>query len=507
LKVRINGDDKEFPEGTTLGQALKGEMHGPGSAVSVLISTDLTRQKTDEYQLVFDRGSFNIRLDDSEDAEIWRGISEELVDNNVRWNTSKVLALGSFPTEIEVDKSLHMRKRYDVFFSLGGFDSSTTYLMFSKHDHRGRYGAGGGRVGKVTKGRHMLDEIREADTVREIRPIVKETSSANSIITEDMDMVLEDGMAVESHLTIELDENSPMAAEHLLVSLRDGTLPINHKAESFISCSENLIDHLIPGEVDVRQEFNVTARTSGKGTGRIYIFKKRRQLSEHHTLVGKVVEGMNLLNLVGEGQHLTVKTVPDRALAVGMTQAEGMEFLSQRGIEQERTGETDDDAIIVEQEPEMTLEALSEGKVVTKAVRSERIFSLHMDRENALRTVRYLERVTGLDHKPVGILKVHFTYPGLPMVTFDGDTEGGKSLYPENEFKASEKAQIGITNQVRPHAGLIGIRLEGSEEYGPTGEEPYGTNIVGTFVDDLERLLEGLEEGHKVYVKEEEIDG
>ncbi len=507
MNIRMNGKDKQFPEGTTLGQALEGELHRPGAAVSILISTDLTRQKTDEYQLVFDRGSFNIRLDDSEHAGIWRSISDSLVDNNVRWNTSKVLALGSFPTEIEVDKGLHMRKRYDVFFSLGGFDSSTTYLMFSKHNHRGRYGAGGGRVGKITKGRHMLDEIREADTVREIRPIIKETSSSNSIITEDMDMVLEDGMAVESHITINLEENSPMAAEHLLVSLRDGTLPINQKAESFISCSENIIEHLIPGEIDVRQEFNVTVRTSGKGTGRIFIFKKRRQLSEHHTLVGKVVQGMNLLNLAEKGQHLTVKTVPDRALAVGMTQAEGMEFLASRGIEQERTGEIDDDAIIVEQEPEMTIEALSEGKVVTKAVKADRIFALHMDRENALRTVRYLERVTGLDHKPVGILKVHFTYPGLPMVTFDGDTEGGKSIYPENEFKSSERAQIGITNQVRPHAGLIGIRLEGSDEYGPTGEEPYGTNIVGTFVDDLERLMEGLEEGQNVYVKEEEIDG
>lgn len=454
MKVRINGTDKDLPEGTTLGQALEGEPHRPGAAVSVLISTDLMRQKTDEYQLVFDKGSFNIRLDDSEDAEIWRGTVDDLVDNNVRWNTSKVLALGSFPTNIEVDKGLHMRKRYDVFFSLGGFDSSTTYLMFSKHDHRGRYGAGGGRIGKVTKGRHMLDEIDEADTVREIRPIVKETSSSNSIITVDMDMELKDGMAVESHLTINLEEKSPMAAEHLLVSLRDGTLPVSQKAESFISCSDNLIDHLIPGEIDVRHEYNVTVRTSGKGTGRIFIFKKRRQLSDHHTLVGKVVEGLNLLNMAEEGQHLTVKTVPDRALAVGMTQAEGRDFLAFRGIEQERTGDTDDDAIIVEQEPEMTIEALAEGKVVTKAVRPDRIFKLRMDRDNALRTVRYLEKVTGLDHKPVGILKVHFTYPGLPMVTFDGDTESGKSLYPENEFKTSERAQIGITNQVRPHAGL-----------------------------------------------------
>ena len=502
MKVRINGEDREFPEGTTLGEALEGEPYQDGCAVSVLISTDLARQRTEEYEIVFDKGSINIKLDQSVDAELWRSVSDQLVNNNVRWNTSKVLAMGSFPTDIEVDKGLHMRKRYDVFFSLGGFDNSTTYLMFSKHNHRGRYGAGGGRVGKVTRGRHLLDEIKEADVVRDIRPLFEETSSENALITDDMSYELQDGMAVDSHITIRLEKDSPVASEHLLVSFRDGTMSVSERNESFISSSDNLADYIEKGTLSVRNEFDVTVRNSGKGKGRIHIYKRRRQMSEAHTLVGKVEQGSALVKLAEKGQRITVLTVPERALSVGMTQAEGREFLSSRGIEQEMSGDTSDDAIIVEQDPEMTLEAISGGKVVTTAVRPEDIFTINLDRSKALRTVRYFERVSGLDHKPIGTLRVHFTFKDLPMVTFDGHNELGRSLYPENEFDRSVRGQIGITNQVRSHAGLIGIRLQDSEEYGPTGEEPYGTNIVGSFEDDLGRLMDGLKEGQYVYLRE-----
>ncbi len=506
MKIKVNGTEREFPEGSTLRDVLEGEPHRPGAAVSVLISTELAEQRTDEYEIVFERGTMRIRVDDSPDAEIWRGLFESLLGNNVRWNTSKVMALGSFPTEIPVDKGLHMRRRYDVFFSLGGFDSSTTYLMFSKHDHRGRYGAGGGRVGKVTRGRHLLDEVREGEGVKEIRPVVQETSSDNAEITVDLDMELESGMAVESHITLDLETGSPMAAEHLLVTLREGVLNVNDSTESYLSCSENLSKGIEPGVTGVRQEMDVTVRTAGRGAGRIYLYKRRRQHSDQHTKVGKVVQGTTLLRMAEKGHKLTVLTRPERVLSVGMTQSEGEAFLSERGVGQDRQGELGDDAVIVDQDPEMTIEALEGGKVVTVGARPEDIFKLRLDRENAARTVRYLERVTGLDHKPVGALQVHFTFKGLPMVTFEGDNDRGKSLYPENEFDRCERGQIGITNQVRPHAGLIGIRLEGSDDYGPTGEEPYGTNIVGRFSDDIDRLMDGLKEGQIVYVKEESND-
>ena len=45
--------------------------------------------------------------------------------------------------------------------------------------------------------------------------------------------------------------------------------------------------------------------------------------------------------------------------------------------------------------------------------------------------------------------------------------------------------------------------MEDSKEFGPTGEEPYGTNIMGSFLGDLKKFSEGLSEGDIVYIRED----
>jgi hypothetical protein len=61
---------------------------------------------------------------------------------------------------------------------------------------------------------------------------------------------------------------------------------------------------------------------------------------------------------------------------------------------------------------------------------------------------------------------------------------------------------MAATNMSRPNRGLIGIRLEPSDEFGPTGEERYGSNMFGRVMSDLDRLMEGLKEGDIIYVRE-----
>jgi len=60
---------------------------------------------------------------------------------------------------------------------------------------------------------------------------------------------------------------------------------------------------------------------------------------------------------------------------------------------------------------------------------------------------------------------------------------------------------VAITNMSRPQRGLMGIRLEDSEEFGPTGEEPPGTSLLGRFVGDLDAMMSGISEGDIVYVR------
>jgi UPF0288 family protein (methanogenesis marker protein 3) len=216
-----------------------------------------------------------------------------------------------------------------------------------------------------------------------------------------------------------------------------------------------------------------------------------------------VEKGRSILAHAKKGDRVTVATDVKRILSVGMTQAEGQKFLKERGIKQIRTGDTSDDAIITEQEPEWTMHAVKGSEAETFGAPANKVFDVSFDRMNENESVHYFEKLTGLDHKPIGTLKVHFAFAGMPMVTFEGDEERGKALYPGAEFKKCKKGDIGITNQSRPNCGLIGVRLEDSKEFGPTGEEPYGTNIAGTLKGDLKKFAEGLEEGNIVYVREE----
>ena len=49
-------------------------------------------------------------------------------------------------------------------------------------------------------------------------------------------------------------------------------------------------------------------------------------------------------------------------------------------------------------------------------------------------TSHYIRKMTGLDHKPIGTMKVHFTFEGMPLVTFEGNASVASSLIPENAF-------------------------------------------------------------------------
>ena len=503
--VTVNGVEKKLRAGSTLKTAIAGEPYVKGSLIAVHLSEERVVSETSDFEFETDRGSFVIRLNDSPAAQLWRSqLIPRMEEVNTRWVTHDIVAFGSFPTDLEVDRETYRYRMYDCFLALGGFDNHTTYMMIARDNHSGSYGAGHGVIGRVTVGRHILDNIREGDHIHSVRPLMSETSTENVKITDDLSMKLEDGYRVETNVRIALDDKSPESAEHLLILSSEGTLGITEATGSFMACSEDL-DVDIPAEENrVRDVGSVTVRNDGVGGGRLYIYRQRRQVSSVHNTAGQVEMGQALVSNAPEGSRVTVVTEPSRVLSVGMTQAEGSKFLEAAGIKQIRTGDTSDDAIIAEQGPERTIDAIKAGQVETFGVPRDRVFRIQLSDKDQI-SKHYFKKVTGLSHKPIGILKVQFTFEGLPMVTFYGDEVRGKILYPQDPFKKVKRGDIGVTNQARPHHGLIGIRLEDSKEFGPTGEEGYGTNIVGKFDDDLDRLMKDLEEDDVVYITEEEI--
>jgi len=507
MQVVLNGEVVPIENGTLLEDLLKDDVpHVPGSVVSILISDEKLRQTTDDFEIVTIYGSMTLHLEENENAETFRSVISELVGSNMRWKTSNILAFGSVPTDIKGDRGEYIYHCYDCFFSLGGFDNSTTYLMIAYNDHRGRYGTDGSRIGRITRGRHLLSRLKEADEIVDIRPVVLETSSENVVVTDDLKFRLDDGMRIDTYVGVELDQKAPMGVEHFLVTARRGHITANEQTATYMACSENTDVILETENVQVREQYDVTVRSHGKGMGRVFFYKERRQVSNDHSRVGKVVRGQGIIMNAPAGSTITVRSKPERALSVGLTQKEAAEMLRRFGIQQERDGDGSDEAVVVDQNPEWTMKALAEGKVTTSGRPADQIYGVSFLREESPLSVHYLEKVSGLDHKPIGSFKVHFAFPDSPMVTFEGDQQRGKSLFPEKDFQVCRVGDLGMTNQVRPYHGLIGIRLQESQEFGPTGEEAYGTNIAGSFEGDLEKMLDGLEEGHLVYVREVQKD-
>ncbi len=504
MKVLVNGKEKSLRAGATLKTAISGEPYVKGSLIAVHLSEERLVRETSDFEISTERGTMVLRLNDTPEAEAWRRLAGGDPGLSSRWVTHDIVSFGSFPTELEVDRSENSYRIYDCFLALGGFDNHTTYMMIARDNHRGSYGAGRAVIGRITVGRHILDEIREGDRILSIRPMTSETSTENVDVTDDLAFRLEDGNRVETYMGIALDRGSPVSAEHVLILSKEGSLDVTGSTGSYASCSEDLDVEIPPETSRVRDSGAVTVRNDGLGKGRLYIYRERRQTSAAHNHAGTVGNGRALLSHVPEGGKVTVVTDPPRALAVGMTQSAGEEFLAKAGIKAKRTGDASDDAVIAEQTPERTLEALASGEVETFGVPRDRVFKVSISDKDPI-SAHYFRKVTGLSHKPVGILKVQFTFEGLPMVTFYGDEDRGKNLYPQDPFKRVKRGDIGLTNQARPHHGLIGIRLENSKEFGPTGEEPYGTNIVGRFDDDLDRLMKDLNEEDTVYITEDDL--
>ena len=504
IDITVNGVPRIVPKGTTLKDLVTDEEYTRGTLVSVQKSSESLKTESDDFEVETTKGTITIHMDDTPDAALWKKMVRKIEGASARWVTHDIAAFGSFSTDIKVDRTETMRRRYDVFFSLGGFDSRTTYVMIEREDRRGVSGAGTARIGRVTRGRHVVDSFREGDHIISIRPAVSETLKENFVVTSKLGTRVSAGNKVDTCVKVNLDMDNPESAEHLMIIAQKGFVNATEVSGSFMGVYDDT-DVKIPVEKQgVREDGSVFVRNNGVGTGKVFFYRDRRQTSENHNHVGDVVLGRAIMESVKQGEKVTVVTNPRRIITVGKTVREGEEILKAAGVEVVRAGDMSDEAIIVEQDPEMTVSLLKQKKVTITGVPKDRVFRISLNRKRP-EDVHYFEKITGLNHKPIGVLKVHFWFDGMSMITFHGDEVRGKSLYPGEPFKRCKRGDIGFTNQACDQHGLIGIRMENSSEYGPTGEEPFGTNIFGKFLGDLDHMTEGLDDDMPVYVTELEL--
>lgn len=510
MLIKINEEEKEVNDGSTIKDVIDefDVPYTPGCIVCLSRGKEELEKDIDKYKIKTNIGSIIIQLSDNSDAkplvELWQNKYKEFENLNIRWSTSNEVAIGPIVTDLNPTPEEYKYFEGDVVLSLSSFSNESTHMILIKDNISNVYSVppfNKGIFAKIIGGKKTLDMLSEDDEVIAIEPIVERSTTSKIFAVDNLDTVLEEGNELLTYVSFDIDNKSPVCAEHLF-SLMDGDkLKVDFESNSFLGFY-GLEGFDKPQEdLTPRRRGTITVRNTGKGVGRVYVYRENRVLAPSHTTVGHINHGMELIDVARQGDFISLVSEQIRVMTLNTTQKEANDLLDSLGISQIREGVTDDDAIIVEQTPHYTIDAINKGTVTTRGISPEQLCLIELYND-VPKTRKYFDKLTGLAENPIGKLKTHFAIPGMNLVIFEGDRSYAEGLVPENTPKDIVKAgEIGITNMAAKHAGLVGVRFEDNSEFGPTAESFNATNIVGKVCTDFE-VLKKLKEGDILYVTE-----
>ncbi len=512
MKIKCNGEDRDV-RSKRLGEIIK-EVNGDyrSGCITAVVSEKEKLELKNEFAITSEAGEARIKILRESEVES-DALSLFLADYNrfhngsgvVRWKTEDVTAIGPIVTNLSVEKGEHRYKKWDVFIGFGGFDPSQTYLMISKRDHEAAYGTGADAViGRLTRGRSIISDLSVGDEIEKIHPIVTKAERMG-FCTSDLTMEIEEGQEIYTYAKVKLFREAPMSSEHFFSLTSKGVIVVDDLTSTYVASSALGGLNLPPENIQYRSKHHLSVRNDGVDKGKVFIYKEGRLPNPAHNVLGKIEQGGELIDYAEVGDTIYTISEPKWMMVVGKTQKEAEAFFAEADIEQVREGNESDDGIVVDQMPALTTEIMDRGTVRTVGVDAERVFEIELFYEQAPKTVWYFKKLSGLIHRPIGILNTYFSVAGS-MVLFKGNEEEAGTLVPENIPKGTAKAGIlGVTNMSRSNKGLMGIRLSDSDKYSPTGETFDGTNLVLSFSNLTSSSLSyisKLKEGDRIYVKE-----
>ncbi len=507
MRVFVNGKGIDLSEGATLGDALgkAGSIPAREAIVGVVKGRGEKARQTNSYWLNTTKGKLRIELLETgtELQKIWHESVDMIKGSEIRWTSPDGMAFGPFATTLPWSRDAHEYNRWEIIFGAAGFEPEKTQLIFIKRRHTAVYGAPaeGGVFARVVGGKNTLDRLETGDRLLDIEPIVEWEALTENMATQDMNTPLDEGTEIFTRLEVELIEDSPYGAEFFHALTRDGTFKVDSVSSSYISSDQLLAEPVSYEHREPRLEGTVTIRTSGRGLGRIFIYKADRTSNPGHSVVARLTAGMDLVKLAGPGDLLTVKVTPERIMLMGTDLTRALESLKERGIEAEVDGYTGTDAVIVKQEPGTTMDVLRNRKVKLTSIHANRLVAIELYYDKAPKSLDYFRHVTGLKERPVGPLPVYFVYENTLLFKPDIDAVRYKELLPENKPTGPVPAgSIAVSNQIAKKIGLIGVRLVEDKRYGPSGEKFEATNIIGRVLEP--EKLKDVEEEETVYVLE-----
>lgn len=509
MQVKVNDVEIEVDAGSTVQDAIKltDAPYIEGSAIALIEGRQELESHVNKYKIVTTNGSIIIEL--VEDAEIltnfWKDNYQKFIGTAIRWTTSNEVAMGSIVSNLEPSNEEYLYNRWDVIVSLSGFSNEATHILFSKSKHRSVYGVpdhNKGILATIVGGKRTIAKLKNTDTVTDIQPIIERKSVINSASVTDFTTQLKEGNELFTYMEVEANPEAPMSFEHFLKIIEDGTFKVDYESETFIG------NYALKGLekdseiIEKRKRGAVTLRNQGNGVGRVYIYREDRISVPTHNIIGYVTKGIHLLDTVNENEKITVKTIPEKISTVSLTQQEADEYLNKLGIEHERDGITDDDAVIVAQEPNYTVDIDKQRKIKTLGVPPQDFVEIELYDEESPRSIWYFKKITGLLNGDVGHLRVNMAIKPMKILMFDANKKEAKGIIPEKIPEEQVNAwEICVSNTACKNVGNIGIRFEDNSEFGPTGESFKSTNVIGRVISGFDNL-KAFKEGDTVYVKE-----
>jgi putative methanogenesis marker protein 3 len=503
--IHLDGERMDVSEGDTLGSILS--HHLPGCSVGIIRQPTQKQAKTGNLKLSTTAGEVSIEMA-GRNADFLE--SPEIIERlNLHWGDRYATAFGPFPSLIHPLRKPHLYERGDVILGCGGYEPARSYLIFSKTRHSADHGAdeSGGVIGKVISGRAVLERWTTGDRINKIEPVISWADTSRSYTTTDMSIIPEDGMQIVTRVNVIAQGYTPEritteaagSVEHMLRALQSGKFTVIQATSTFI------LDPQLAGTPDIEAEFRrprregtVTVRTHGKLEGGIYIYRDDVPSSLFHSVVGQVVQGIELVKLAKEQDILAISVLPQRIDLLGLPLIKAKEIVSAQGIMLEADND-DGERIVVSQEPGNTLDVLKERRVAVTTALLEKVIDITLYDEKAPVSCDIFRRITGLKEHDAGMLPVFFKFDDV--ILFKSPIPPGTKINPENPPKdEAPEASLAITNDSRKGAGLIGVRLSANKEFGPTSEPFEGTNIIGRVLDT--EKLKKVKEKENVYIRE-----
>ncbi len=503
IRVLINGQGRECQPDLPVLEVLRraGVLHRPDC--KILVTRRKGEEEPKEYLMETTKGSLVFRVEEGA-LGWWRENFRLFQGKEMWWETAQAVVFG--PVDLRgrglvPGKGRRRLEEGELFLGFGGFDPSQAFLGLARRPHEGVYGIPEGFVlGEVVRGEHVLDGLGRGDQLLSVSPLVRERRE--TVRGNPAFLRVEEGMEIFTFVEVNLLPEAVRGAEHLLGVLREGVFRVDWEGSSFLSMEGVPVDGLPPENTVMRFRGAVTVRNAGKRAGALYLYRRDAPPSPHHSVVGRVGRGEELLDHACRGERLLVRTVPRRLVVVGMTQGEASRLLGEEGIRHVRVGDERDEALIIEQRPEFSLEVKREGVVATLGVDPVHVVRIRLWEDRAPRSVAHFRALAEMVTSPVGKLSIIArTEEVVLLSSVRGRTF--RPVSPENVAEGEvEEGVLGITNSFRRLTGLAGVRLKPSRSFGPTGEALEATNLIGRVIAGMEALRNG-KEGDVIYVMEE----